>query len=246
MRRLSYSSGEYGRDNSSSSAQHPTAECEDADGGRSGSGAIAGNARGARRNRWFQLDDDSEDSESDWEDDEEDETSPFFGRCALRSLLCREDETRANSSDGDGTDDSDGRGTGGTGDGCKCAGECGGSARAAPAAGGGGGCCCGSGFAPGGSGSDSGDVEFPACIPVSGMDLPGVPIPLTGRGRPPPPLPGEVNLHRRKGWGFGGAGSGGSATAGDEEEGHRSRARGRGSSVQDAALDIQRPGRQLV
>lgn len=187
----------------------------------------------ARRSGWFQLDDDSEDSYSDWdEEDEEDETSPFFGRCALR-LLCRpEDGTKEStirSGDGDAT-----------------------NVVSSPGSEGG----FGSWFYRRGGGGTGGDddeigVELRTITPAASTAEPSglesvVPIPLTGKNRPPPPLPGDVNLHRRRGWGVGsGSGAGQGSASRDVEEGVRGVSRGArvgGVSGIDAGLEIQRPG----
>lgn len=273
--------GEYGRDHTQSHGRSSNAEDGEADNVSSGSsGAIAdgidAGGRPARRNRWFELDGDSD--SSDWEDDEEDETSPFFGRCALRSLLCRDGDSEESGASGS-SDDSRGAGESNSGNGssgsgnsssgnrsrgpdqnCTCTCECGGIARPglhsggvtglAPVSAAGvivGGRCDG-----GCCGCEDGDQGMPS-ITQRPVDADMVPLPLTGRSRPPPEILGEANLHRRRGWGFGAGGgnAGGLATTRDEEEGAVVRARGRsgggGGGGQDLdMLDVQRPTRQAM
>lgn len=196
----------------------------------------------ARRSGWFQLDDDSEDSYSDWdEEDEEDETSPFFGRCALR-LLCRpEDCTKESTiSSGDGDDT---------------------NVVSSPSSEGGfGSRFCRTSRGEGGSRGIGGDsdeigVELRTISPaVSNAEPSGlesvVPIPITGKNRPPPPLPGDVNLHRRRGWGVGsGNGAGQGSATRDVEEGSMGVSRGArvgGGSDVDVGLEIHRPGREAM
>ena len=211
--------------------------------GISASGDGGGSAA-SRRSGWFQLDDDSEDSDSDWE--EEDESSPFFGRCALR-LLCRPEETQ----DGD---DASGLGSGSGR--CNCTRECGGEGGATV-----GGnecnvsvhCPCG-GFGAGvTSGENSDGIELRTRTPGATAEPSGlesvVPIPLPGKNRPPPALLGDVRLHRRRVGVLSGQGSSSLATTRDVEDGSRPAPRGGrsgGGNASDAGLEVQRPGRQAM
>ncbi|CAB1108211.1 unnamed protein product [Ectocarpus sp. CCAP 1310/34] len=202
-------------------------------GGGGGGGGGDGDGRGCvrRHRRWFELDD-SEDYDSEDEDDEEwddeDETSPFFGRCALRSLLCRDDKSegdeeapascqRGGSADCGGDGDGDGAKAGGD-CGCTCeygrsSGRQGGGGVEAGTTGRGSGGGCTSGRCCTCRNDDDGlELTRGPAIDLSSVDLDKLPLPLTGRSKPMPPLSGEAVLYRRRGWGFDGGGGSGSGS----------------------------------
>lgn len=209
----SHEVGEYGRESSiATTAETSTVgggrdpvggnhDDDDAHGNNSGSSNSNSHRLDSRAvvnrsaRRWYELetdsDDDSDNSE-DWED-EEDETNPFFGRCALRSLMCRED-SRDKLSGVDSTNS--GRGSSSTrGLGGCCTGECGRSRRGREDAG-----ECDKCRA-----ASEGDLGLVG--PASGIDLFKIsPLPRTARNKPPPALLREglsiLNL-RRRGWGGG-------------------------------------------
>ncbi|CAN0068374.1 unnamed protein product, partial [Ectocarpus sp. 12 AP-2014] len=215
-----------------------------------GGGGGDGDGRGCvRRNRrWFELDDDSEYYDSEDEEgeewDDEDETSPFFGRCALRSLLCRDDDDK-----GEGDEEapascqrggSAGCGGDGDGDGAEAGGDCGCPCECGRSSGreGEGGVEAGATGRRNGGGCTSGrcctcrndedglELTQGPAIDLSSVDLDKLPLPLTGRSKPMPPLSGEAVLHRRRGWGFDGGGGSGSGSGSGSDNGSGS---GRGS-----------------
>lgn len=218
-------------------------------GGEASPGGGSGGTAAGRTHRWYELEDeDTDDSDLDWddEDDTEDDSSPFFGRCALRSLVCRDDSSDSPS---DGSEGGSSRGSRAV----DCAGECGreGSGK---------GCSrCGEIVQGGIGGTDASPSGRHACPSSprgkrSDPDL--VSLPRVGRSKPPSKLTGEglgiLNFRRR----FGMArdeGNGGSATTRDEESAGAGVARGarrvggRHRNVLDnEAFELPRPGCQAM